>query len=75
MVGSEREKDFKSLHELAETVESGHTDRSDLEEKALIKKIDLFLLPTLWLMYLLSYIDRTKSGRDIHTAIQGSYIS
>lgn len=30
------------------------------EEKALVKKIDLFLLPTIWLMYLLSYMDRTK---------------
>lgn len=27
------------------------------EEKALVKKIDLFLLPTIWLMYLLSYMD------------------
>jgi hypothetical protein len=30
------------------------------EEKALVKKIDLYLLPTIWLMYLLSYMDRTK---------------
>ena len=30
------------------------------EEKKLVKKIDLFLLPTIWLMYLLSYMDRTK---------------
>lgn len=28
------------------------------EEKALVRKIDLFLLPTIWLMYLLSYMDR-----------------
>jgi hypothetical protein len=28
------------------------------EEEALVKKI---LLPTIWLMYLLSYMDRTKS--------------
>lgn len=27
------------------------------EEKALVRKIDLFLLPTIWLMYLLSYMD------------------
>ncbi|KAI4100192.1 MAG: hypothetical protein LQ339_005598 [Xanthoria mediterranea] len=31
-------------------------------EKALVRKIDLFLLPTIWLMYLLSYIDRTNIG-------------
>lgn len=30
------------------------------EERKLVRKIDLFLLPTLWLMYLLSYMDRTK---------------
>lgn len=30
------------------------------EEKQLVKKIDTFLLPTIWLMYLLSYMDRTK---------------
>jgi len=30
------------------------------EEQKLVRKIDLFLLPTIWLMYLLSYMDRTK---------------
>ena len=30
------------------------------EEAKLVRKIDLFLLPTIWLMYLLSYMDRTK---------------
>jgi hypothetical protein len=30
------------------------------EERKLVRKIDLFLLPTIWLMYLLSYMDRTK---------------
>ena len=33
---------------------------SQAEEKKLVRKIDLFLLPTIWLMYLLSYMDRTK---------------
>ena len=32
------------------------------EEKALVRKIDLRLLPAIWLMYLLSYIDRTNIG-------------
>lgn len=31
------------------------------EEKKLVRKIDLYLLPTIWIMYLLSYMDRTKS--------------
>lgn len=30
------------------------------EEKALVRKVDLTLLPTIWIMYLLSYMDRTK---------------
>jgi hypothetical protein len=30
------------------------------EEKALVRKIDLYLIPMIWLMYLLSYMDRTK---------------
>ena len=30
------------------------------EEKKLVRKIDLFLLPMMWIMYLLSYMDRTK---------------
>jgi hypothetical protein len=30
------------------------------EEKALVRKVDLMLLPVIWVMYLLSYMDRTK---------------
>ena len=30
------------------------------EEKRLLRKIDLYLLPCIWIMYLLSYMDRTK---------------
>jgi len=30
------------------------------EERTLVKKIDYTLLPTIWVMYLLSYLDRTK---------------
>ncbi|RSM00031.1 hypothetical protein CEP52_009363 [Fusarium oligoseptatum] len=32
------------------------------EEKKLVRKIDMFLLPNIWLMYLLSYMDRTNIG-------------
>ena len=38
---------------------SGYVAGTD-EEKKLVRKIDLFLLPPIFLMYLLSYIDRTK---------------
>ena len=30
------------------------------EEKVLVRKIDCFMMPTIWIMYLLSYMDRTK---------------
>lgn len=30
------------------------------EERKLVRKVDLLLLPTIWIMYLLSYMDRTK---------------
>lgn len=33
---------------------------TEAEEKRLVRKIDLFIWPTIWLMYLLSYVDRTK---------------
>ncbi|QPC69314.1 hypothetical protein HYE68_000066 [Fusarium pseudograminearum] len=31
-------------------------------EKKLVRKIDLYILPMMWLMYLLSYMDRTNIG-------------
>lgn len=39
---------------------TGTTSFTPEEEKALVRKIDLTLLPTVWVMYLLSYLDRTK---------------
>lgn len=30
------------------------------EEKKLVKKIDFYLMPILWLMYILNYVDRTN---------------
>ncbi|KAF1985931.1 phthalate transporter [Aulographum hederae CBS 113979] len=32
------------------------------EEKKLVRKIDLFLMPMLWIMYILNYVDRTNIG-------------
>lgn len=32
------------------------------EEKALVRKIDKRLLPMLWIMYVMNYIDRTNIG-------------
>jgi hypothetical protein len=52
-------KDIAS-HELENVDAIGAISFTDEEEKALVKKIDLTLLPTIWVMYLLSYLDRTK---------------
>lgn len=49
-------------------VTKGHETSSQMDdyvpdtpaEKKLVRKIDLFLLPMMWIMYLLSYMDRTK---------------
>ena len=40
-------------------IENGYVPDTE-EEKRLVRKIDMYLLPTMWLMYLLSYMDRTK---------------
>lgn len=36
------------------------SDFSQDEEKRLVRKIDLMLMPTIWVLYLFSYADRTK---------------
>ncbi|KAH0432974.1 vitamin H transporter [Colletotrichum camelliae] len=56
--------DQKEMGNQPEHIEtSGQTITwTEEEEKALVKKIDLFLMPTIWLMYLLSYMDRTNIG-------------
>lgn len=42
------------------------------EEKKLVRKIDLYILPMMWFMYLMSYMDRTKSVYPLsHTLESG----
>ena len=56
-------KDSKQQLEVDEVEsQSGHSNSNGQitwtpeEEKKLVRKIDLFLMPTIWLMYLLSYM-------------------
>lgn len=49
-----------SSHEIENVNIAEAISISPEEEKALVRKIDLTLLPTIWIMYLLSYLDRTK---------------
>ncbi|KAL4902920.1 hypothetical protein BDW74DRAFT_186583 [Aspergillus multicolor] len=44
-----------------EAIVAGYVPGTD-EEKRLVRKIDLYLLPCIWVMYLLSYMDRTNIG-------------
>ncbi|TFL02117.1 MFS general substrate transporter [Pterulicium gracile] len=41
---------------------NAHIDVSDIDEKKLIRKIDLALIPWLSVLYLLSFLDRTSIG-------------
>lgn len=39
------------------------------EEKKLVRKIDLFLMPMIWVMYILNYIDRMNIvSLDLHSS-------
>jgi len=51
------DKTEQAPHHVEETDQFTWTEE---EEKQLVRKVDMFLLPTIWLMYLLSYMDRTK---------------
>ena len=48
-----------------EDVSSREIEYSAEEEKKLVRKIDLFLLPTIWIVYLLSYMVSSR-----HTQLQ-----
>jgi len=37
------------------------------EEKAFVRKIDKRILPTIWALYVLSYLDRANIGRVSHS--------
>jgi hypothetical protein len=49
-----------SSHEIENVNTTENVSFAPEEEKALVQKIDMTLLPTIWVMYLLSYLDRTK---------------
>lgn len=55
----------------AEEAVTGYVPGTE-EEKKLVRKIDLFLLPAIWGMYLLSYMVRTIMG---NAEIAGSTLS
>ncbi|BEI83018.1 hypothetical protein CcaverHIS002_0308860 [Cutaneotrichosporon cavernicola] len=44
-----------------------------IEEKRLVRKIDIHLLPMLWIMYVLNYLDRTNIGNAKVGADHGGF--
>ncbi|TFK66710.1 MFS general substrate transporter [Pluteus cervinus] len=60
------------------TLYNAHIDVSDIDEKKLIRKIDIALIPWLSFLYLLSFLDRTSIGnaklynleQDLHMSDQ-----
>lgn len=41
-----------------------------IEEKRLVRKIDIRLIPILWIMFMFNYIDRTNIGVSTHPVLQ-----
>jgi hypothetical protein len=50
-------QDIKYVEEAEESVATETDADRVAEEKALVRKIDIALLPCIWIMYLLSYMD------------------
>jgi hypothetical protein len=44
-----------------EDPDAGMTEAERAAEKKLLRKIDLHVVPILWILYLLAFLDRTKS--------------
>lgn len=59
MMEAQDAKEFEHRHSEHVVGSDGLTWTPE-EEKKLVRKVDLLLLPTIWIMYLLSYMDRTK---------------
>ncbi|KAK4691551.1 MFS transporter, ACS family, pantothenate transporter, partial [Lecanoromycetidae sp. Uapishka_2] len=56
--------------ELSSTTEISNHDIDSIDERALVRKIDSHLLPAIWLMYFLSYVDRTNIGNAEEAGMQ-----
>lgn len=69
MTGGDKAGSFEMREEKTSTVLSNEPEMAEAlrnyvphtaEEKKLVRKIDLFLMPILWIMYILNYVDRTN---------------
>lgn len=56
------EADVEKAERLEPAVYNAHIDISDVDERKLLRKLDLWLVPWLSFLYLLSFLDRTSIG-------------
>lgn len=60
------EKDVGSVDIVEDTqIYNAGVDISGVDEKKLLRKIDIALIPWLSLLYLLSFLDRTSIGKCV----------
>ncbi|KAI8303130.1 putative transporter [Colletotrichum sp. SAR11_240] len=52
------QEDLKPVDETRQPDKFGSVDKVDPKEIALVKKLDLYLMPILWVMYFLNFLDR-----------------
>jgi hypothetical protein len=60
---SDKEPSFQA--EDAVPIYNAHVDVSQVDERKLMRKIDMTLIPWLSLLYLLSFLDRTSIGKYV----------
>jgi len=60
-------QDIKYVEEAEESVSTETDADRAAEEKRLVRKIDIALLPCIWVMYLLSYMDVRRPSQDSYT--------
>jgi hypothetical protein len=59
--GAEGRGAAENIRELVQVEQRQQTTSERvIEENALVRRVDLILMPALWFMYLFSYADRTK---------------
>lgn len=56
--GIDRVDDIATMEHKMNDINSAFIEKTD-EEKRLVRKIDLFLMPTIWVLYCFSYMVRT----------------
>ena len=61
MESGEKVKASQELEDHVIALDAG-LDASEVDERKLVRKIDLYLIPWLSLLYLLSFLDRTSIG-------------